>query len=121
MFRGQYSLKFTAAGGTQETACIDWNAPASVFASTLAGISNLDSVHVVRRGQGSIDDDYLYRYEIYFNGNGVYRLGDVGKLVSLVGGDATDTCFEFQTIESNVYVSAGVNGAVVVVDEGDDD
>jgi hypothetical protein len=121
MFRGQYSLQFTAAGGTQETACIDWNAPASVFASTHAGISNLDSVHVVRRGQGSIDDDYLYRYEIYFNGNGVYRLGNVGKLVSLVGGAATGTCFEFQTIESNVYVSAGVNGAVVVEDEDDVD
>ena len=117
--RGQYQLSFDDGTSTVDTVCIEWDAPAAVFAQKLADLSNLDYVHVVRKGEGSILDDYLFRYEIYFNGNGVYRLddGDLEKLSSTVG--AAGGCEDFQTEEFNVYISAGVNGAVVVQDEDD--
>uniref|UniRef100_A0A7S4I964 Fibronectin type-III domain-containing protein n=1 Tax=Odontella aurita TaxID=265563 RepID=A0A7S4I964_9STRA len=51
---GQYELSVTHLGATKTTACIDWNAEASVLEAELKNLDNIDSVRVDRFGNGEL-------------------------------------------------------------------
>jgi len=116
--RGQYQLSFDG----ESTACLEHDATAESLESHLELLSKIDSVYVERFGDGSVDSEYGYFYNIFFDGNMLMRddneFGsmDLPKLAVITDG----SCVDFQTITDNILTADGVDAVVEVFDGSDD-
>ena len=53
---GEFSLSITYLGKTKTTNCIEWDADEDVLESEIESLSNVDSVEVVRFGNGQLSN-----------------------------------------------------------------
>ena len=110
--QGQYKLSFTYDSETQTTACIDWNADATVLQLALQSLTNIDNVLVERTGDGTLSSKYGYTYSIYFTGNmlhsdsvaGKVHAGALGALTVNLGA-VSNGCLQFKHFKAGVLTN----------------
>ena len=79
---GSYKLQFDSfgQGNTLETGCIPWDATAADMETYIESLTNVDSVKVVRSGDGTLASAYGFTYSIYFDGNALHESSKAARV-----------------------------------------
>jgi len=108
IFQGKYRLGLNHLGGTRFSSCINWDATAADMETALEALPNIDSVSVVRSGDGTGASSFGYTYSVYFDGNAMMVRPDgsnnPGKLIVNTTG-----CDSFGTLVDGVFVNLGLH------------
>ena len=114
---GQFELSLNYLGAVQKTACVDWNTNESTFEYILESLSNVDSVRVVRTGDGTLgsvsETIYSHSFACIDGENTVIASSSIGLSDALDIGDRVK--FDGQSDTSIFYSVVAISGSTITL------